>query len=322
MDYSVAKNLYTNGCSLREVEQQIGFPRKKLSRLLKQEGILRSFHDGSSLEVKGEYEELIHYEIAHQYQQGKTMLELEADFGFSASKINRILFYHNVERTHTSRKYDFWEDAFATIDSEEKAYWLGFLYADGYISKDETTLEVGLSAVDKEHLKKLQSFLGTDAPISERDVLLDGKLFPSVRLQVCSKKMVFDLIQLGCENNKSLTLVFPSEEIVPPEMLHHFMRGYFDGDGSYFVRADGQPHFSVIGTETFVKEYDKILHALGVNQTKLKSEGKAFSLRHSGKHQVQKIVDFLYKDATIYLERKHSKILPSPGETSVMMSAE
>ena len=322
--YKEAKTLYEEGKSIRAIESETGFPRKKLSRYLKRDGLLRPFHNNTSLKAKCEYEELVHYGVVQEYLSGKSIEELAKEFYFSGSKINRILEYHNVSKRAQKRTYSLDETVFETIDTEEKAYWLGFLYADGYISNDGMILEIGLSSKDKNHLEKFKLFIQSDCPIKDRDVFLNGKSFPSSRIQVCSKKMSSDLEALGCGNNKSLTLQFPTNEQVPKKLIHHFMRGYFDGDGCYFLRsADNQRHFSVIGTEDFVKEYDNVLFELGVNQTKYGRAGKAYVLRHGGNRQVPLITSFLYNNASIYLERKHNSIfLPSPEETPVMMSAE
>ena len=82
--YEEAKKLYIEGKSLRTIEEMIGFPRKKLSRLLKNDNLLRVFHNGTSLETKCDYEQLVHYGIVQEYLAGKSILELSMEFDFSA----------------------------------------------------------------------------------------------------------------------------------------------------------------------------------------------------------------------------------------------
>lgn len=43
--------------------------------------------------------------------------------------------------------------------------------------------------------------------------------------------MCKDISTLGAIKNKSLTLTFPSDDIVPKKFKRDFIRGYFDGDG-------------------------------------------------------------------------------------------
>lgn len=322
--YEEAKKLYIEGKSLRTIEEMIGFPRKKLSRLLKNDNLLRVFHNETSLGTKCDYEQLIHYGVAQEYLAGKSILELSSEFDFSTSKINRILEYHKVDRSRSYRRYALNENVFETINDENSAYWLGFLYADGYISNDGNILEIGLSSKDKDHLEKFRLFLETDSPIKNRDVLLNEKVFHSSRLQICSKKLVSDLSALGCMNKKSLILEFPTAEQVPEHLIQHFMRGYFDGDGCYHLsKTSNQRQFSIIGTKSFIERYEEFLFVLGVNRTKLSRCGQAYQSCHGGNKQVNKITSFLYNNASIYLERKYNSIfLPSPEETPVMMSAE
>ena len=114
---------------------------------------------------------------------------------------------------------------FEKIDSEEKAYWLGFLYADGYISFSENKIELSLAEKDVHHIEKFRDFLGINNRICYR---------PSVkayRLSFRSDKCKQDLINQGCTPRKSLTLKFPTSKQVPYELIRHFIRGYFDGDG-------------------------------------------------------------------------------------------
>lgn len=86
------------------------------------------------------------------------------------------------------------------------------------------------------------------------------------RIAIYSKELAMDLIKLGCFQNKSLILKFPTEQQVPKHLIHHFMRGYFDGDGCV-TSGQGQLRFSVIGTKLFLEKYeDHLLKQL--NRTK------------------------------------------------------
>ena len=157
---------------------------------------------------------------------------------------------------------------FETIDTEEKAYWLGFLYADGYISK-YNQIEVSLSPEDKEHLIKLKLFVNTNTNIIEDE--------HRCRLLFCSKEMVADLAKLGCVNNKSLILTFPTEEQVPNTFLRHFLRGYVDGDGCLCC-TDKTQQFSITSTQAF---FEGMLKRTGWDENKCNyyPRGKAITWR-------------------------------------------
>lgn len=254
--YEIAKQMILEGKSLRSASLLTGIDRKKLSQLLKDDGI-------------------------HIQPRGITK---------GKSKYN-----HNTE-------------AFKVIDTEEKAYWLGFLYADGSVYKSRGTLELSLGAKDVHHLERFKDFISPELTLKERTIANRHKAY---RLQVTSMSIVEDLIAKGCPPAKSLKLKFPTDEMVPFELIHHFMRGYFDGDGSIYrqfdPRGDWKPQVNVevIGTKEFLDIYASILGAQGLpTNNKYKSNGKAFGYRFGGNLLYQKFVQFLYKDATIYLERK------------------
>lgn len=237
------------------------------------------------------------------FTQGMSLRQIEKETGIPRKRLSQLLKEAGLEVKARSkgttgiRKYTLNEDAFEFIDTEHKAYWLGFLYADGYVGFSK--LEVALKGSDKDHLQLLLDFLGTDSPITDREI--NGS--PTSRINVCSTKLVKDLEKQGCTQAKSMTLTFPK---LNDSLVHHFMRGYFDGDGSCYRRKDGQLVWSLIGTEEFLGEYQRRLIQLGLNQTQMRHGncGQALEIRYSGNNSISKIQDFLYQDATVFLKRK------------------
>lgn len=255
IQYENAKKLYKEGKSLRQIGDLLNIDRKKLSKKLKEDGIIIRDPNKNSV---------------------------------SKGKAKRI------------KKVD--ESIFERIDTEEKAYWLGFLYADGYVN--DRQIELTLKAEDLEHIKKFKAFTKSEHKISYR------KEINAYRITICSPKIALDLMNLGCTQAKSLTLTFPTKEQVPEHLVHHFMRGYFDGDGCISY-GQGQYRLCILGTDIFLDKYeDYILNTLNrTNRNKRKYNGLASSIQYAGTEQVYKIYNFLYKNATIYLERKYNKFL-------------
>lgn len=105
---------------------------------------------------------------------------------------------------------------------------------------------------DLSHIIKFKEFMKCDNKISFR---AKQKAY---RIAIYSKELALDLIKLGCFQNKSLILKFPTEQQVPKHLIHHFMRGYFDGDGCV-TSGQGQLRFSVIGTKLFLEKYEERL---------------------------------------------------------------
>lgn len=251
-------------------------------------------------------------EIIKMHNKGITITEICKTLNISRSSVTARLKEENIETNKIYRKTSINEDAFKIIDSEEKAYWLGFLYADGYVNNDG--LHVGLKKDDKGHLEKLKIFMDSNVNIRDKSIKNNGKNYFSSTISFCSAKLSKDLINKGCLKNKSLILKFPTEDQVPNDLISHFMRGYFDGDGCITTSKPTrgtklQRIISVIGTQDFLDKYKSILikECELINKNKYSSCGQAYTFRLGGNLIVQKFYDFLYKDATIYLDRKYAK---------------
>ena len=195
------------------------------------------------------------------------------------------------------------ENFFDEIDNEEKSYWLGFLYADGSISSSQNGIELSLKSSDIHHLKKFSKSLDfQNKHIYQDDI--------RCRLNFCNKHMHNKLIELGCTPKKSLTLVFPTAEQVPLDLIHHFVRGYIDGDGSVMVGLNHrgervQPRLSILGTESFLKD---LITTMRWKQNRITHPSGAFQIEWGGKYVFQYLKD-IYDNCTIYLDRKYQRFL-------------
>lgn len=220
--------------------------------------------------------------------------------------------------------YSYNKNFFNKIDNEVKAYWLGFLYADGCITrfyKNEKlkamSLEITLKKEDEGHLFRFLRDLESNVPIKNKKV--NGH--PCCKLVINCTKMCRDLITLGCTPQKTLTLTFPSEEIVPKEFVRDFIRGYFDGDGCvYFGQTDvfhknrnktyNQKHFSIsfVGTPDILNGITGVLFNNGISVgSKWTKSGKVNSMYIYGKDNIFKFYKYLYDNSTLYLKRKNEK---------------
>lgn len=212
----------------------------------------------------------------------------------------------NVRNTKVSRKYPLDENVFEVIDTEDKAYWLGFLYADGYVSDSKNDIEIGLAEKDIEHLNKAKIFFKTNRPLHKKVKRMNGKEYIGYRLLVTSNKLKADLINKGCTPKKSSTLKFPKEEQVPSTLLPHFIRGYFDGDGSVTHSNYGrQIAAEILGASDFI---DGLIKWVGFNSTKhsFNHSPSTFRIQIFGKNAMS-FYQRIYGDANIYLDRKYKK---------------
>lgn len=204
------------------------------------------------------------------------------------------------------RKYTFNESFFEVIDSEEKAYWLGLLYADGYVSEKKTSVELGLKEDDKTHLEKLKASINSNHKLTETIKKLDGKEYIGYRITLNSQKLKDDLIDKGCGPRKTLRIDFPSNDIVPEYLMRHFMRGYADGDACIYIR-DGKVSFQIVGTYDFLKQFIKEtgLHENSIHY--INNRKTVCRVMYGGLYAI-KIMKMLYDNSTIYLDRKYALV--------------
>ena len=253
-------------------------------------------------------------QIIQDYQNNKSMRQIEKDYGVTRQSVATYLEKIGIKTTKGNhhRKYTHQYDFFENIDTEEKAYWLGFMFADGYIvdysnKHGEDKFGITLHSKDKETLKQFKKSLRSTNPIT--DVSSNGRQLH--RILMSSQKTVDDLISHGCVKQKSLILKPPIG--VPKKLTHHFIRGFFDGDGSIFWNKSEfekhntwfTPSFNICITST--KEMiEWIINQVGVGKiSKEERRAKTWYYRQSGNDKVKQFCDYIYKDATIFMERKY-----------------
>lgn len=216
------------------------------------------------------------------------------------------------EQRKNRRKYSVNDDYFEIIDTEEKAYWLGFLYADGWLRSDSDKIGLSLALEDKEHIEKFKKSLDSKSIIKvyeQKQGFNAGSYY--ARILITSSKMKKDLISNGMLEHKTEKITFPN--FLNKNLYRHFIRGYFDGDGSitcggYQVCGNKDFNIKIVGTKELLNSFKEIL---GVNTTLSQRHPDRnvnnYSITIGGNLQVRRIMDYLYKDSTIYLIRKYKK---------------
>lgn len=250
--------------------------------------------------LKNNYENMTYREISKHINRTISSIELKSSrLGLKKSK------------------YEYDHSFFKEINNEEKAYWLGFIYADGYISYNEeiSNYELGieLQTQDADHLRNFNKALKGNVPVNfrERFCKLTGKLSNNCSIRFYSKEMVFDLERQGVLCRKSLIL----KELpkLSKELLPHFIRGYFDGNGCICydkkqnnIRAD-----FACGSIDFLKDIQRVLYEQGIYSyfyIPKKEEAKySFRLLIKGMRNTNNFFNYIYKDCNIYLPRKKNK---------------
>lgn len=204
---------------------------------------------------------------------------------------------------------------FHDINTEAKAYFFGLLMADGNNYTKQYRIVLSLAESDEEIIHKFKKELKTPAEVkvnkSYKNTHQDRKY-----LQINSKIMSNRLSEIGCVNNKSTILQFP-KNIIPDHLTHHFIRGVFDGDGSISTSVNNKGWkyhvFNITGNLDFlIGIQDLLIQNCKINKTKLNSPKRykngTSMLVYGGAGNIAKIGEWLYKDATFFLDRKKDKI--------------
>lgn len=207
---------------------------------------------------------------------------------------------------------------FEKIDTEDKAYWLGFLTADGWISMNRETnsgvIGVEIQYGDREHLKKLNNSLQGNYKITDRwrNCTISNKdtKVHSCTLRIFSVTMYKDLINLGFTNNKSFDSKIP---LLQNDLYRHFIRGYFDGNGSIGLSNNRFGVRFCTASKTFKDRLIEILKEenISISPIEIVNENNNVIYYPEALSKKDKIslLDYMYKDSTIYLDRKYKKYL-------------
>jgi hypothetical protein len=171
-------------------------------------------------------------------------------------------------------------------------------------------LNIGLKKSDKHHLHKFKEYIKCDRDIINDYISeLNGKKFKYSSIEITSKKMVTDLFSHGIVPNKSLILEAPDD--LPIDLKRHFWRGVWDGDGSIFCYKGQWAVKLSSGSRIFLNQSKEYINR-AINDYRGDIPSKTtnkFDLRFSGNNLAWKAGKLLYRNASIYLDRKYEKYL-------------
>lgn len=229
-------------------------------------------------------------------------------FGLEVSSIYKLLKRRGVKFREYSRKlYTVDENYFDKIDTEEKSYFLGLLYADGcnLPYKGKRYFQLTLHRNDEYLIEAFRKSIKFSGPI---------KNYPHLStsiLKISSKKLTIALNNLGCISKKSLVLQFPNNQQVPEHLMNHFIRGYFDGDGCIWITKNNKIiTVDIVSSIDFCKGLNlyinKKLNINGCLNFPVCSKKRFMSLKMSHR-KAMKFLKFIYYECNIYMKRKKDK---------------
>ena len=202
---------------------------------------------------------------------------------------------------------------FDIIDTEAKAYWLGFITADGCVQVGKAGangwarnhLYVKLKSSDAGHLEKLKADLAAENPV--RHVPQAGRAGSAADISFTSVRLTEALIRLGVTPRKSLT-VRPWSG--PAHLMRHYWRGMVDGDGSIGKHAGADKwYLKLVGTSACVEAFRDWAAPLSGSAARIRPKDNIWSWTAGGLASPQAIARAMYEDATVYLDRKHALAL-------------
>ena len=252
----------------------------------------------------GKYRE-VDQELLNLVAKGKTGRQISEILNLDYSTVHAKLRKLDV----SLKKLNFDPTVFDIIDTEEKAYWLGFLYADGSVHSTANIVELSLKGEDLEHLQKYAKFLHLSTPPKLYNSKCNGKLFSRCRCFTCNEHFKKRLIELGCFPRKSLTLKFPNIDVFrSPKLIIHFIRGYFDGDGCISFTKSGRLNIQLLGTQEFLTGVQSILPQFSsIRKADNRRPNSNTYVIYCNCAKADEVMAILYKDASIYLQRKYNR---------------
>lgn len=249
--------------------------------------------------------------ILGEYHRGTSLKEIGKLFNCTRKPIKRIILENGGSiRSNCCRKYSLNSNYFDFIDTPNKAYILGFIYADGSNCVDDNKWmyhwQLTLKSNDIDILRSICSEICYDGPIKIESRMDKGCLREYARLIICDKHMCKQLSNLGVVPNKTHVVSFPSW--LDENLFPHFIRGVFDGDGC----IDTKGHASIAGAKNFIFAIAEILKSkcdLVYNLYECKQALTTWQCHLSGKTNAKLFLDWIYCNADLKLERKYQRYI-------------
>lgn len=307
----VIKKYNDSSNSIKYIRDHFNISDRTLYRILNQHNI-----DKRAKSI----DEQTYIDAIKYHMDGNRMKDTCKKFNISQASIHQYMKKNNIVYfSNKGRKRNFNQNYFERIDTQDKAYWFGFLYADGSVTKSNSydtkpnRLSINISTKD---IEILENFL---IDIDSENIKIEtyqpnestyGNSKMS-RVTLNSIKLCSDMLSNGFRKKSILanSLVF---DYIPESLHRHFIRGYFDGDGS--ISATGKVMFA--GNKEFMNKIDSILKE---NNTIKKSylhtyndhrKDKSYTLSLSTAYGFREtFFNYIYKDANRFLDRKYNRFL-------------
>lgn len=297
---------YQNNMSINSILDKYDIKERELRLILKSNKIDRNYNF---------YTEELYNRIADLYLAGYTQKKICEDLLVSENGIKSALKRKGIKKRSSSecnRKYKRNQNYFDKIDTPNKAYVLGFIYADGNNHINHNSLSISVQEEDAYILNAIKKELEYEGPLrfyplSEKNPNYKNQYMLNINDEYISKR----LEELGVVNNKSLILKFP--DFITKELMPEFIRGYFDGDGNiYYDYKRSKCQTQTVGTKDFCEHLSNILLNMGcknnIKHPKQCNEN-TFIIQTSGNKSSYSFLSWMYENAELKLIRKYNTYL-------------
>ena len=301
--------LYQSGLSYVKIQKHTGINANKVKKTLKEYGVPFRPHKAGD-EIRRSFTKEEEEQIIKMYKEGIGLTTIAKVFKCSPIPTRRMLKEHgvhlrNTEEAHEYQKMGINEDFFDTIDNQDKAYILGFLFSDGTNHIGNNKKEYSVSIVQKiddvDILERMREKMGIERKLRVDARKSDGRSY--ARLEFKNKHISLRLAELGVIPNKTFVTKFPdylSDDLVP-----HFIRGLLDGDGCI---ARNLKTVSFAGSHEMmcglVKQFEKYL-GFTAHIVKIKHSPGISSVAVARIDYKVKLLHWMYDDADLKMERKY-----------------
>ena len=257
--------------------------------------------------------------IKELYDKGLGVTEIHKETGWHSGNIcyflNKI---YGKDRPkykrfiYKRRVYTLIEDFFENLNSEPKGYFLGLLAADGNLSTTQNSVRISLHEKDKKILDSFIKHLNYTKPLKYLiKSKTDWNRSNQYLIEISSQTFRKSLEKYGLHPNKSLTMLFPNN--IPEDFLHHYILGYFDGDGCISVNKKlNKAEISIAGSQSFCNSLCEIFNNINIKAVVAKhSSANCYYTRVKEIQSIKNLYNYMYNNknikSTIYLDRKKDK---------------
>lgn len=286
---------YLVGYSANQVSKIVGVNEATIRKWIKEKNI--EVRNGGSYNKKYD-EEFVKY-IWELYESGLNTTEITNKLGLKRGIVSYLLRENSYKMNHRGPKSMIGrEDYFDRIDSFDKAYYLGWIMADGNVSitNGQYSLKIHIAIKDKE---LIDNFLSTIQSTNKTKVR-NGKN-TSYYVSLTSRHMCESLMNYGIIPHKTGLEVFPKD--ITKEYYRDFIRGVFDGDG---ITDISKKRSGFVGSYNLVNSILSILNYKEIRIFKTKSENIFYFL--GGKKFSKFLFQYMYEDRELYLTRKFERM--------------